>query len=234
MEENFVLKIGGSVMYDNTLNVNTDLLNKVKEWYVNERKNYKKVAMVVGGGSLSRDMQEKISSSIGGEESLHNIAMSVTQTNAAVLQGYLGDMDIFLPKTLGDAYEFLMEENQKTLLSGGLKIGWSTDMDAAVYADILGVKTVYKISNIEYLYDADPKIEANAKPILDISWEGYFKLFNIVDGDNHVANKSVPIDVNCAQFCSKKGISFFICGGRYLKEKDRIQEILKDGTLIHP
>ncbi|HOT60845.1 MAG TPA: hypothetical protein PKW94_00890 [Candidatus Dojkabacteria bacterium] len=234
MGENFVLKIGGSVMYDNSLNVNEALLAKVKNWYMNERKNYKKVAMVVGGGSLSRDMQEKISSSVGGEESLHNIAMSVTQTNAAILQGYLEDMDIFLPKKLGDAYEFLMEENQKTLLSGGLKIGWSTDMDAAIYADILGVKTVYKISNVEFLYEADPKTEINTKPILDISWEEYFKLFNIVDGDNHVVNESIPIDVNCAQFCAKKGISFFLCGGKYIQEKESVQEILKAGTLIHP
>jgi len=234
MEENFVLKIGGSVMYDNTLNVNVSLLNKVKDWYESERKNYKKVAIVVGGGSLSRDMQKKISDSIGGEESLHNIAMSVTQTNAAVLQGYLGDMDIFLPKTLGDAYEFLMEENQKTLLSGGLKIGWSTDMDAAVYADILGIRTVYKISDIEYLYESDPKIDSNAKPILDISWEQYFKLFDITDGDNHEANESIPIDVNCAQFCARKGVSFFICGGKNLIGDDRIHDILKNGTSIHP
>jgi len=234
MEENFVLKIGGSVMYDNSLNVNESLMQKVKNWYTDERKNYKKVAMVVGGGSLSRNMQEKISGSVGGEESLHNIAMSVTQTNAAVLQGYLGDMDIFLPKTLGYAYEFLMEENQKTLVSGGLKIGWSTDMDAAIYADILDVKTVYKVSNIEYLYEADPKKEINAKPIRDISWEGYFKQFNIVYGDNHIANRSIPIDVNCAQFCAKKGISFFICGGRYLNDKESISEVLKEGTLIHP
>ena len=234
MGENFVLKIGGSVMYDNSLNINEALLGKVKNWYMGERKNYKNVAMVVGGGSLSRDMQEKIAGSVGGEESLHNIAMSVTQTNAAVLQGYLDDMDIFLPKKLGDAYEFLMEENQKTLLSGGLKIGWSTDMDAAIYADILEVKIVYKISNVEFLYEADPKTEVNARPILDISWEEYFKLFNIVDGDNHVANKSIPIDVNCAQFCAKKGISFFLCGGKYIQEKGNIQEILKEGTLIHP
>jgi hypothetical protein len=27
----------------------------------------------------------------------------------------------------------------KTLISGGLKIGWSTDMDAAVFANILGI-----------------------------------------------------------------------------------------------
>jgi len=234
MGENFVLKIGGSVMYDNSLNINEALLGKVKNWYMGERKNYKNVAMVVGGGSLSRDMQEKIAGSVGGEESLHNIAMSVTQTNAAVLQGYLDDMDIFLPKKLGDAYEFLMEESQKTLLSGGLKIGWSTDMDAAIYADILDVKTIFKISNVEFLYEADPKTEVNARPILDISWEEYFKLFNIVDGDNHVANKSIPIDVNCAQFCAKKGISFFLCGGKYIQEKSNIQEILKEGTLIHP
>ena len=108
--------------------------------------------MVVGGGSLSRDMQEKISSTVGGEESLHSIAMSVTQTNAAVLQGYLGDMDIFLPKHWGMHMNF-NGRKPKTLLSGGLKIGWSTDMDAAIYADILNVKNGIQDIKYKYLYE---------------------------------------------------------------------------------
>lgn len=169
MEDSFVLKVGGSVIYDKALNINLEIITKVKSWYLEEKNNLRRIAIIVGGGSLSRDMQERIAGSIGGQEYLHNIAMSVTQTNAALLQGYFDDPTIFLPKRLGDAYEFLQEKGQKTLISGGLKVGWSTDMDAAVFADIMDVNTVYKLSDIDYLYDCEPEANPGAKPILNIT-----------------------------------------------------------------
>ena len=190
--------------------------------------------MVVGGGSLSRDLQKKISTSVGGEEYLHNIGMSVTQTNAAVIQGYIEDPSIYVPKKLGDAYEFLWEEGKRTILSGGLKVGWSTDMDAAVFADILGVDRVYKISNVSHIYEEDPDSNPNASLIKDLSWDQYFDLFNILEDSVHKANNSIPIDIECARFCSTKGISFFLSGGKYIYEKSNIKDILTEGTLIHP
>jgi len=190
--------------------------------------------MIVGGGSLSRDLQKKISTSVGGEEYLHNIGMSVTQTNAAIIQGYIEDPNIYLPKRLGDAYEFLWEEGKKTILSGGLKVGWSTDMDAAVFADILGVDKVYKISNVSHIYEEDPDLNPNAPLIKDLSWDQYFDLFNILEDSVHKANNSIPIDIECARFCFSKGISFFLSGGKYIYEKSNIKDILTEGTLIHP
>lgn len=233
MDKRIVLKIGGSVLYNTNLDINFDLLKKVKAWYDQGVKEYEKIVLVTGGGSLSRDMQKRIAGSIGGEEYLHNIAMSVTQTNAAMLQGYLNDSGTYIPKRLGDAYEFLVEEKNRTLISGGLKVGWSTDMDAAIFADMLDINIVYKISNIDYVYDSDPATNPNAKVFKDLTWSEYFKLFNIMDGDNHNANGNIPIDVMCAQFCQNKGISFFIGGGQSLQQKPTIEEILKEGTLIH-
>ena len=34
----------------------------------------------------------------------------------------------------------MLEDGSRTIVSGGLKAGWSTDMDAAVFADILHEK----------------------------------------------------------------------------------------------
>lgn len=232
-QNKIVLKIGGSILYDNTLNVNFKILEKVKIWYESNKDNYEKIAMVTGGGGLSRDLQKKIAGSIVGQEYLHNIAMYITQTNATVVHGYLGDMSIYIPKKLGDACEFLLD-NGKTLISGGLKVGWSTDMDAAVFADLLDVDIVYKVSNIDYIYESDPKQNPSAKSFKDLSWKEYFKLFGIVEGDGHQANKSIPIDATCAQFCAKKGISFFVCGGENLEKKDRLEDVLFQGTLVHP
>lgn len=231
--QKIVLKIGGSILFDKSLNINFQLLEKVKQWYWNVLPSAEKIAIVVGGGYLSREIQNKMKGEITEEEALHNIAMQVTQTNAALVQGYINDINSYLPKKLGDAYEFLKDSKGKTLISGGLKIGWSTDMDAAVFANILDVEKVLKLSNIEYVYDSDPDTNPNAIPIKDLTWKEYFKLAGISDGDGHIANKSMPIDATCAQFCEKKKLSFFICGGKNLVEKNSIEEVISSGTLIH-
>lgn len=235
MEKNsIVLKIGGSVLYNNALEVNFDLLKKLKVWYEKAKGRYSKIVIVVGGGQLSRGMQDRVSKDIGNEESLHNIAMSVTQTNAALVQAYLEDPDMYIPKRLGDAYEFLMDENSKYMVSGGLKAGWSTDMDAAVFADILDIDMVYKISKIDHIYTEDPEKNPNAQPINDLTWEQYFDLFNIVQGDSHRPNVSMPIDVECALFSERKDVTFYICGGVSTQTKASIEHILEEGSLVHP
>ena len=229
-----MLKVGGSTLYDSNLEVNFKLLQKVKDWYFNAKSRYGKIGIVVGGGNLSRDMHSKISSAVGGEEYLHNIAMSVTQTNAALVQGYIEDSALFLPQTLGDAYEHLVSDAPRYIVSGGLKSGWSTDFDAAVFADILDVDRVLKISDIDHVYTDDPETNADAQPINDMTWDQYFKLFGITNGDRHKANVSMPIDTECAQFCERKDLSFFVAGGSRVENMATIEQMLEEGTLIHP
>ncbi len=229
-----VLKVGGSILYKDNQDINFDLMGKIKSWYVGNRDQYTKVVMVTGGGAMSRSLQQKMEGNIDNEKALHMIAMSVTQTSAEILAGFLGDHNIYIPKKLGDAYQYMLEEGSRTIVSGGLKVGWSTDMDAAVFADILHEKRVYKVSNIDYIYDKDIKIYPDARPIKDMTWEDYFELFSITDDDVHQANSHIPIDRECARFCRSKGISFFVCGGKNLYDKESLGDVFADGTLVHP
>lgn len=234
MKSSIVLKIGGSVIYDNSLNVNQDLLDKLKDWYFRKKDDYQNIVIVVGGGSLSRDLQEKISRHIGGQEYLHSIGMSVTHTNANLLRAYIGDPEIVVPQRLGEAYELLMDSGKSIMVCGGLKVGWSTDMDAAVFADILNESRITKVSNIDYIYDKDPSIVEDATPMKDMTWNEYFKLFNIQEDSTHTPNGNIPIDVECARFCKKKEISFWISGGSRIKEASVFEDIMTEGTLVHP
>jgi len=234
VKSSIVLKIGGSVIYDNSLNVNQDLLDKLKDWYFRKKDDYQNIVIVVGGGSLSRDLQEKISRHIGGQEYLHSIGMSVTHTNANLLRAYIGDPEIVVPQRLGEAYELLMDSGKSIMVCGGLKVGWSTDMDAAVFADILNESRITKISNIDYIYDKDPSIVEDANPMKDMTWNEYFELFNIQEDSTHTPNGNIPIDVECARFCKKKEISFWISGGSRIKEASVFEDIMTEGTLVHP
>lgn len=234
MKRKIVLKIGGSTLYQNDMDVNFALLEKLKQWYHSAKDEYSRIVIVTGGGVLSRDLHKKIEGNIANEDALHSVAMSVTQTSAELVAGYLEDENIYTPKKLGDAYEYLLSDAPGALVSGGLRSGWSTDMDAAVFADIISVNRVHKISNIDYLYTKNPKEYPDAEIIKDITWQGYFNLFEIKDDDEHQANLHIPVDKECARFSRTKNISFFICGGVNIENSVDLEEILADGTLIHP
>jgi uridylate kinase len=120
------------------------------------------------------------------------------------------------------------------MVSGGLKIGWSTDLDAVVFADVLGIDRVFKISDVEYIYSTDPKKDSNAKAIKDISWDEYFKMFGISKDTDHIPNDHIPIDAMCAQFAEKKNISIHISGGSRLENIKDIEDLFQDGSFIHP
>ena len=95
------------------------------------------------------------------------------------------------------------------MITGGLKVGWSTDMDAAVFADVLDVDMVYKISNINYVYEEDPRVNPNTPIIKDLSWQDYFEQFNILEDSFHKANDNIPIDIVVLDFALRRIFPFY-------------------------
>ena len=209
------------------------MFKRIKKWYWDNKDSYDHIVLVTGGGGLSRNLEGKVSENIKDRDGIHSIAMSITQTNATILSAYLEDKDIFVPKTLGDAYEYLNSVSKGNMISGGLKVGWSTDMDAAVFADALHTERVYKISNVDFIYDKDPKEFFDATPIRDMTWKEYFEMFEILPDQELVPNAHIPVDAKCSIFCDKKRISYHVTGGKFLYEIQEIEKILNEGTFIH-
>jgi uridylate kinase len=127
-----------------------------------------------------------------------------------------------------------MDNSIKYIISGGVKEGWSTDMDAALFADALNVKRFYKLSNIDHIYTKDPALEKDAKIITEISWPEYFKVFGIVQNSQHIPNANMPIDPICANFCANKELSVFVSGGKSLDETKVLETVFESGTYLHP
>lgn len=232
-KRSIVLKIGGSLLYKEGLNLEFAFITKLKAWYVRNRDQFDKIVMVVGGGKLSRFIGNEVDPYVD-DKAEHVVAMQTTILNAEIVRILLDDAEVQTPRTLGEGFEKLFDPTVKKIVMGGLKEGWSTDMDAAVAADFLGVKRIYKLSNIDHVYTADPKTDNNAQPIKEILWKDYFTMFDIVVGDTSLSpNNHSPIDSTCAQFCFNKGLSFFVSGGKYLANVDDIGSIFESGTLIH-
>jgi len=235
MKSAFVIKIGGSLLYDDELLINKKFLFKLLKWFEKARKEYKQIVIVTGGGKISRHLTNQLKTIVPRDEILHRIGMEATRMNSEILRGFLNDEDIYIPTSLGDAFEFLLTNDTGILITGGHKVGWSSDMDAAVFADILGTKIFYKLSNIDYVYTSDPKINPDALPIKDITWSKYMQDFGILPGmTQHTPGLSVPIGGFASQFCSQKGITIKLSGGDFLKGDEPLEYIWESGSTIHP
>ena len=229
-----VVKFGGSLLYDDDLKLQKSIITKIQLWTDRALSRYRKIVIVAGGGKLSRFLGDQVKDLVQNGDKIHSVARAITVTNAEIIRLALGSRIAETAYTLGNLFEKLVDDDIKCIVIGGLKDGWSTDMDAAIAADVLDVDRVYKLSDIDHLYTVDPKTHPNAKPIKDISWEEYFKMFGISSGkEEHEANKHIPIDVMCSQYCFKKGINFLISGGKSLAQEMAIEEVMQTGTFVH-
>jgi uridylate kinase len=79
---------------------------------------------------------------------------------------------------------------QKVLVGGGWKPGRSSDGAMIKYANTYGAATAINLSNIDYVYDKDPRKFKDAKPIRQISWKDYLKIV----GSRWDPGKNFPFD----------------------------------------
>lgn len=235
MKEQFVLKLGGSLLYNDDLKLNVDFLDKFVKWFGEATARYDRMIIVVGGGKVSRHLVDLSKRYNPSEEDQHRIGMAVTNTNAEVIGAILRDKLIKSPRTLGEAFEMVSDDNIRYVVSGGFKEGWSTDMDAAVLGHMLGVKKINKLSNIDHIYTSDPRKDPDARIMKDLTWNEYFSHFGITrDLTSTTPGVHTPIDAFCSNFAAEKGLSFMVSGGSTIVEKGDLWEVLQTGTLVHP
>ena len=163
-----IISLGGSVVVQDT--INTDFLKKLKELIL---KRSERFVIVIGGGKVCRMYQDAARTFSAHTEDMDQIGIAVTRVNAELLRTVFGD----------DAYEDVVtnptravQTNKRIIIASGWKPGFSTDHDAVLLARAYNADTVINMTNVDYVYDRDPK-EKGAQKIERMDWE---RLQNIV------------------------------------------------------
>jgi len=119
--------------------------------------------------------------------------------------------------------------NRKNIvIAAGWLPGWSTDYDAVLLAKNLGVREIINMSNVDYVYDKDPKKHKNSKKIQKISWDGYLRLIS----QKWKAGMNVPFDPVAAKEARKSKMRVNIIGNN-LKNLENLLDGKKfKGTTI--
>src|SRR5581483_1878716 len=169
-KENIIISLGGSLVVQN--NIDTGFLKNFKHSIVKYLPMHR-FFIFVGGGKICREYQDAFLEFGADNNERDMIGIDVSRLNARLVQQMFGEL----------AYAELVTNPTKKIntrkdivVAGGWKPGWSTDYCAVLMAKNLGIKTIVNLSNIDYVYDKDPKKVPTAKPLKDISWKDFRKL----------------------------------------------------------
>ncbi len=231
MISSVVIKLGGSILYDEDLNFNIKFVEKFVAWFRNQ-KEYEKVVFVVGGGRLSRFLINQLDSEVKLDSLKHRIGINVTKVNASIVFSLFNQANIKVFDDIEKLSNSIKNSNVDGAIIGGIKEGWSTDMVAAHVSKNLGLDCIYKFSDIDYIYSADPKLQKDAKSLTNLSWDEYIDLFYKQIGQKHMPSMNAPIDINCALYCQKNKLQFRVLGGKVLEGDFKVSEMMKTGTLV--
>jgi len=167
-----ILKISGEALKDNNSNVSEDKLKIILNTIKILKKYNHKIAIVVGGGNYFR-----------GRENTHmevitrdTIGMLGTVMNALYIKDYLEKnaykIVVSTPFSFPNLIDNYNDEKLKEkyndgdiiVFGGGVGMsGYSTDSGVILASNKLDGDFIIKMTNVNGVYDSDPKINLNAK-----------------------------------------------------------------------
>lgn len=179
-----VISVGGSIVVPGE--VDTEFLKKFKDLIL-EFKQKGKVILIVGGGSTARRYIEagKNIAEIS-QDDMDWIGIKSTALNAELVRAVFGS----------DAYDKVVTdptkkiETDKIIIGCGWKPGWSTDYVSVLLAESNNVSTVINLTNVDHVYDKNPKEFEDAKPFDELSW----KEMKEIVGEEFTPGLNAPFD----------------------------------------
>lgn len=189
-----------------------------------------KFIIITGGGKTARKYIEA-AEKIGGinNEDKDWIGIHATRMNAhfirTVFRKYAHPRINKNPHGLEDFYNF----KESILVAAGWRPGFSTDYDAVVIAKYFNAKNIVNLSNINYIFDKDPKKFKDAKPIKHISWKDFRKIV----GNEWSPGLNAPFDPIASKLAQEKQMEVVIMNGHKLENLEYYLEGKKyKGTVI--
>lgn len=118
--------------------------------------------VVTGGGEIARHYIN-IARNLGSDEAnLDIIGIEVSRLNAKLLIGALGEQAYSqVPKNLEDVA--IAASSGKIVVAGGLHPGQSTNATSALIAETVKASMFLNATNVDGIYDSDPKTNRDAK-----------------------------------------------------------------------
>lgn len=209
-KERVVVSVGGSLIVPDQ--IDTNFLTRFKALILEKVQRGFTFSIITGGGKTARRYQDAAQAVTPlSPQDLDWIGIHSTRLNGQLLRnifvGYAHPQVITNPTIDIDV-------DEPIIIAAGWQPGYSTDYDAVLMAKNLGARRVVNLSNIDYVYDKDPKRYPDAKKMEKVSWEEFRKIIP----DRWDPGLSSPFDPVAAKEAEALGLEVAIMNGAKLEE----------------
>lgn len=207
MEETIIISLGGSMIVPETLDAH--FLREFKSLILEHVAKGRKFVIITGGGKTCRNYQNTANEiTSASKENLDWIGIATNNLNAELLRVIFNEQA--LSKVIIDLSKpFSLDK--PIVIGGAFEPGHSSDFDAVLAAKTVGAKKIINLSNIDHVYDSDPKLNPNAKKLEMISWADYR---NLIPKEWTSAGLSTPFDPIASKAAEEVGIQVSIMNGK--------------------
>ncbi len=233
MNENIVIKIGGSLLFTENNKINS---KKIIEFCnIFKYRKYTGISVIIcGGGSIAREYINAVRS-LKGSEALSDIfGIEVSRINSKLLIASFQDFAYpQVPKSMEELSLALLFN--KIIIMGGLQPGQSTTSVALEVAEFIGVEELVILTDVEGIFDKDPKKFNNARLMKHLTYEQLENLIlNLQDDKQAAAGEYRIFDLVSLQILKRSNIRVIVTSGKDLNEFRKFWSEEKEinGTII--
>lgn len=207
-----IISVGGSLIVPDAIDIH--FLSIFKEIIEKNIKKGKRFVIISGGGRTARNYQEAAHKVTPlDEDDMDWLGIHSTRLNGHLLR------TIFYkhshPRMITDPHEDVLF-TEDILVASGWKPGFSTDYDAVLLARNIGAHQIINLSNIDYVFDKDPRKHKDAKALPTVSWEEFRKLIP----RKWSPGLSSPFDPVASKLAEELGMEVTILNGKNIAQLD--------------
>jgi uridylate kinase len=206
--ETIVMSVGGSLIVPD--GIDTDFLTSLKMFITDQTANYgRRFIMIAGGGRTARNYQDAAAAVTElTSDDLDWMGIHATRLNGHLLRTVFRDIAYPVMITNPDDVQDV-PGTPDVIVAAGYRPGCSTDLRAVQIALLVGANKVINLSNIDYVYTADPRTNPDATKIERSTWSDFRALIPT----NWDPGMSTPFDPIAAKAADEANIEVAIING---------------------
>ena len=221
-----VISLGGSLIIPN--DVDYVFLEKFKK-VIKKNSNKYKFVINCGGGSIARKYISALRKS-GANNKLQSLSgIAATRMNARFMSYFFGqDQEKGIPHKIREIKKYL--KKQDVVFCGALKYEPRQTSDSTSAKIAKYFKTIFiNLTNVDGLYNSNPKTNKNAKFIPEISYKDFHKLAN---KNKYTPGQHFVLDQTASKIIMEENIPTYILGKNLKNLNNLLRNKKFKGTII--